>query len=423
MWSGWAALGGTELVNATRVEQYARHTNIRFLTNAYDNEDLPLLLGDGERYTTPLQDDAPWVDPDNPYSWEFLGAYPVDIAGIENSTRGAEVIEYITAGGVSGRLRDATKPVVFNVLLVATSEAGAEYGMTWLERATRGGPCQAPFGVDLCYFASEPRLSGQGDVQDLTDCAVPLLRTLRKFQVNTGPTVIVKHAVDHGALWQVQFAGTAGVPYQFGSPVEVITGFLTPHWDGIATDVDPNGYVAPADDCAEPLYAPLYDPRCPALLPPPGPPDVPLGCYERPASWRRRSFKIPADVVPLWSSMVPVLQLATGTQEVRTTRLRFYADPDLPGDPGLDPCGFCGDLIVSYIPPNSVLTFDAAAEVVAVTQPGGLTRRADTLVYGSDGKPFAWPDLSCGFGYVVTVDNPLNGPMPAVDLTLMPRVS
>jgi hypothetical protein len=50
-------------------------------------------------------------------------------------------------------------------------------------------------------------------------------------------------------------------------------------------------------------------------------------------------------------------------------------------------------------------------------------RRADSLVSDSDGNPFEWPQFSCGFGYVVTVDTPQQGAVaPAVDLSLVPRV-
>ena len=422
-WSGWASLGGTELVNASRTEQYARNLGIRWLTGAYDNEALPLILGHGA-YTTPLQDDAPWIDPDNPHSWEFLGAYPVDITGIEDSTRTAEVIEYIDDGGVAGRIRHATKAVVFNLLLVATTEAGADYGMTWINQATLGGPCEGvdPFGVDLCYLSSEPLVDTAAG-GDYTSCLPPLLRHLRRTSVVGPPRVMVKHNVSEGALWAVQFAAVAGVPWQFGPEAEIIRGFLGPEpYQGVVTSVDEIGYIAPDDDCVEPLYAPLYDPLCPALVAPPAPPDVPMGCLDLPSSWLRRSFTIPETEIATWSDRVPVITFSAGETGLRTLRMRFYATPDVPGGPSVDPCGWCGDIVVSYIPPNSSLIFDAASETVDVIQPGGVRRRADTLVIGSDGRPFDWPALSCGFSYLATFDQPITQAPPVIDLSLVPRM-
>lgn len=427
MWNGWASLGGTELFNATRTKQYAEHMGIRWLKGRLAAPDLPLVLGHGERYTSPLQDDAPWVDPDVPESWQFLGAYPLGVSGIEDSTREAELIEFTTDGGVSGRIRHATKAPVFNVALVATSEAGAEYGLKWLRQATLGAPCfgSDPFGVDLCYLASEPILGEDDpDVTDTTACILPLIRTLRRVQIVKGPTVIAKQSMSHGELWTAQFAASVGVPWEFGSPVEIIEGFLgagTPL--GVATDLDSAGQVVGAEACVEPIWSPVYDPMCPALVAPPSVPDVPMGCFDLPSTWRRRSFTIPADEVPLWSSMTPVITLSTGATETRMVRLRFYSHPDLPGDPAIDPCGYCGDIVVSWIPANSQLVIDGSDESVRIVMAGGVVRGADTLVFGSDRKPFSWPSLSCGFAYVVTVDTTLQGAPPVVDLTMVPRAA
>lgn len=477
----WAALGGNEIINATRVEQYARSAGMHWLKPVYENAYLPLMLGDGDRYTTPLQDNAPWVDPDNPYSWEFLGVYPVEITGLEDSTRTAELIQYTTDGGSVGRIRHATKPVVFNVLLVATSEAGAEYGFQWLKQVTLNGPCgDSYFGGDLCYLSSNPMLDipdtpatlaqidgglpdseatvvvdggdpstdpdesyDGGDPSSTTpviehstdifevpppvewdpeDCLVPYLRTARRFSIPSGPSIMQKYGVSSGALWAVQFAGTAGVPWEFSAEVDVITGFLGPDpQSGVAIDVDTDGYVAQEAPCMVQAWEPLYDPLCPALIAPPGPADVPLGCLTLPSSWLRRQMAIPKEQIPLWGEVVPILSFHTGDQDLRTMRVRFYSDPDELRDPSVDPCTFCGDVVVSYIPANSTLVFDAASETVYVDMPGGIRRRADSLVFGSDQKPFEWPALSCGFSYVVTLDLPQTQTPPVMDLALVPR--
>jgi hypothetical protein len=202
----------------------------------------------------------------------------------------------------------------------------------------------------------------------------------------------------------------------------VVSGFLGDNVEGVAIDLDTEGVVVEDEDCQVPLWGPMVDPLCPVLVSPPGPVDVPLGCAVLPANWRRRQFTIPADAVPLWSDMVPVLQVHAPAQaELRNLRLRFYSDPFNESNPSLDPCAYCGDILISYIPEGATTTIDAASEAVYVTIPGGIQRRAENLVLGANGKPFDWPALTCGFAYVVTVDLPQTQPLPLVDLALIPR--
>jgi hypothetical protein len=480
-WDGYLTISGNEIINQTRTAQYARAARVPWFKDQEVNDYLPLLLGDGPRYQTPLLDNAPWTDPDVPESYDFLGFYPLEIAGIEDSSRGAEVVQYISDGGSAGRVRHATKSIVVNGMLMATSDAGADYGMKWLRQATLGGPCDGePFGGDLCYFSASPQLNipedpaiialldgGDADGDDGAvmdgggpttvgvdvydggtpwtgpyvierseeslvvpppidwdpeECLTPYRRTLRKFRVLGGPTVSQKHGVAWGALWSVQFTGIAGVPWEFGATVDVVSGFLGDNVEGVAIDLDTEGVVVEDEDCQVPLWGPMVDPLCPVLVSPPGPVDVPLGCAVLPANWRRRQFTIPADAVPLWSDMVPVLQVHAPAQaELRNLRLRFYSDPFNESNPSLDPCAYCGDILISYIPEGATMTIDAASEAVYVTIPGGIQRRAENLVLGANGKPFDWPALTCGFAYVVTVDLPQTQPLPLVDLALIPR--
>ena len=90
-WNGYFTFGGTEVINVARTEAYARNAGIGWFKPVYRNEALPLILGD--TYTSPLQDDAPWTDPDDLSSYDFYGVYPLDITGIEDSTVTAEVVE------------------------------------------------------------------------------------------------------------------------------------------------------------------------------------------------------------------------------------------------------------------------------------------------------------------------------------------
>lgn len=435
-WEGFFTYAGTEIINVARVEQYAEAAGFGWFTPLYNNPSLPYLLGDGMRYSNPLQDDAPWTDPDIPESYEFHGIYPLEVAGIEDSTRASDVVESTKDGGIPGRLRHATKEVVFNVVLLAENDAAANYGFQWLKQALLGSPCgdsaNSPCnGADLCYLSAMPAMDlTSPDLDDPETCLTPYLRTLRKVLINSGPQVTAKREPDGNVIWTAQFTAVAGSPFEFGADIPVIEGFgdpevTTPYVGGVTPDggyFDLEGDVTDEVDCAPKVYEAVFDPLNPAIIPPPTAPNVPLGVYSPPENWYRRLFTIPKQWVPLWGEVNPRIEVHAPDEEIRNLRVRFYADPFDIGSTLDDPCAYCGDIVISYVPPNHTLIFDGASETIHVLSPGGILRRADSLVFKTDGTPFDWPRLSCGFGYIVTLDLPQKEIVPVVDLALIPRV-
>src|SRR5690606_38528639 len=143
-----------------------------------------------------------------------------------------------------------------------------------------------------------------------------------------------------------------------------------------------------------------------------------------PEAWERRWFTIPRAYIPYWGDVVPTIRVEA-PEDVRNMRLRFYSDVN--GDASVldDPCSYCGDIVFSYIPADHTLIFDGVTQTVYAEGPGGTSRRADSLVFRTDGKPFEWPLLTCGFGYVVTVDFPdgYTGGIPSIDFSVTPRVA
>jgi hypothetical protein len=479
-WEGWFSYAGNEIINTTRTETYVRNAKINWFRPQFENDSLPHVLGD-RPYLTPLLDDAPWTDPDVPESYDFYGLYPLGVEGIENSTRSSTTTESLGDGGIPGRLRHGTKTVVFSCVLIAGTEAAADYALTWLRQVLSGGVCgpstaSACFGETLCFLSSPPEvdlsasvqpdstyldggtasvevdtplidggsaqqgllttiegaLGSQRGISSVEECLTPLLRSLRKVLVNNGPTVTSKRTTrDGGAVWQVQFTAVAGDPHIFGAEIPVIEGLLDAErlvpWVGDTEplggfiDIVGNAVIEP--DCTVPTSRPITDPLHPALIPPPGPPSIPLGNFTPPSSWWRRMFSIPKQYVPLWGEVMPRLAIHARDDDLRNLRLRFYADPYKVGDISDDPCAYCGDIIISYVPMDHTLIFDSADQRVYVTRAGGGEQRADSLVFKSDGTPFEWPALTCGFGYVVTLDLPKEQTPPVVDLSLFARTA
>lgn len=426
-WNGYFLYAGQEFVNMARTESYAY--GAPWFKASGEGSDLPAMLADNI-YVSPLVDDAPWTDPDDESSYDFWGLYPLDVSGIEDATVTSTVTESTADGGVPGRVRRGTKTIVFNMLLLAASDCGADYGVKWLRALLNGSACgnlatQTCNGDDLCYLSCEPSFDPYGSGQNPWDCLVRFKRSLRKVVFNVGPTVTSKrNTSDGGAVWTVSFTAVAGSPYEFGEEVEVATGFLGAS-PTLATNVVTveTPYIYTETNCAMPLYTPVYDPLCPAIVVPPPPPSVPLGCYAPPANWFRRTITIPHEYIPLWSDAVPLLKVNATDGDIRNLRLRFYADVDGDGDVTDDPCAYCGDIVISYVPEGATLVFDGSDQVVYVETPGGVRRRADNLVFATDGTPFDWPTLSCGFAYVVTFDLPQTSVVPTIDLSLFNRVA
>lgn len=502
-WDGYFEYDGNEIINVSRLESYVRSAGHDWFRPVYENEVLPFMLGHGSRYISPLMDDAPWTDPDIPESFDFYGLYPLDVTGIEDSSRSSSVVESLGEGGVAGRLRHGTKSVVFNTILLAGNDAGAEYGIQWLKRALLGSACGVTSGsicngADLCYLSSSPDMDlpdasavaalldgghfvnldvpvqietddpdldggsptglpnyqfdggtvGQtvglvttknvypfnftpdGSVLNSMECLEPLLRTFRKVVFNSGPQVTAKReTTDGAAVWTVQFTAVAGSPYQLGAEVPVIEGLLDPDvpvpWAGGEEPegglIDLDGFIFPETKCVETVYDPIYDPKYPAVVAPPTPPSIPLGFYQPPVNWRRRQFTIPRQYVPSWGEVVPKVEVHARAADLRNLRLRFYSDPFSIGDISDDPCAYCGDIVISYVPKDHTMVLDGSEEAVYVIAPGGIRRRAESLVFRTDGTPFDWPTLTCGFGFIVTLDLPQTQKPPVVDLSLFPR--
>lgn len=498
-WDGFFEFNGTEIINVARTEAYLANANLHSFRPLFKNEALPLILGKRGGYTTPLQDDPPWVDPDIPASYDFFGFYPLDVDGIEASTRTAVVTESTLDGGTAGGLRHATRSVVFNGLLLANTEAAADYGMQWLKTVMIGGSCDdqdtaGPCrGSDLRYMSSEPELDiDTGDsityaiidggffsaghsvqvdtpvidagspaqdyvlvvdggspavtggvitagggifpIETGSDNYVPECRTeydrrLRRFVFTNGPSDPTKRQTRDGLnAWAIQFTGVAGIPFEFGPELGVFHDFMdseNPYYSGVAGFSDSYGVTFVEPPCAAPVWDPIFDPDCAEVIPPPTPPDIGLGCFTAPPAWWRRKITIPKEMIPLTGKVVPVIVIKADDDGVRNMRIRFYPDANGTHVDDATDCDFVGDLVVSYVPPDTALIFDSSAQTVRVLDPAtGQLRNADSLVFTTDGKPFAWPLLSCGYGYTVTFDmfNAISS-TPAVDLALVSRTS
>lgn len=432
-WHGYFALGGTEIINTERTEAYLDDARQPWFHPVYKSAAVSVVEDD--EYTAPFLDPAPWGDPDNSDTYDFYGAYPLRITGLEDDGREAVITQNIGDGAYVGPVRKRPKNVVFELMLSGANECATEAGFRWLRSALSPAPCDSGDcnGTDLCYYACEPCIAGPCDADDIAACIAMNMRTLRNVKVVDGPTITARRTASNGAaIWTVTFTAVAGVPFEFGVETPLVEGFMasgaTSPWVPDVVPADWAYHTSPTTKadavCAEPAYEPIIDPECPAVLVPPGPPSIQIGCFTAPEEWSRRWFTIPRAYIPYWGDAVPILRVQA-RHAVRALRIRFYSDVEANASVKDEPCAYCGDILFSYIPADHTVIFDGMTQTVSAEGPGGTLRRADSLVFKTDGTPFEWPVLSCGFGYVVAVDLPpdYSGTLPGIDLSIVGRVS
>lgn len=401
MYQGYLSFSGTEIANAERSAAYIRHAMPSlFFNDIHAGADLYWASEGREgKYESPMVDDAPWFEPLNPDSWNFFGFYPIDITGGVDGTGTSTATELTDDGAVASVLRYGGRYINVHGMLAAGDQAGLEAGQSWLISALEGGACSQGGDGTLCYFTTAPIVNPTApEYVSPEDCLAPYRRTMRRVQLLSGPTTLAEHRLSEGWLREVQFTVLAGVPFAFAEPQVV------------ADNLELTAPVAEAIDaastaCTPTTVQPISDPNCPVVPNPPQPPSVPNICIEDPALWSRYQVPIPGEAVPTWAVGVPVVQLTVpGNTPVRQVRIRFYPNPFDYDLADLEPCDFCGEFIISYIPPRSTMTINGMEEVATISVQGGVERPANHLLYGSGNAPFEWPLLSCGTNYIMVAD-------------------
>lgn len=228
---------------------------------------------------------------------------------------------------------------------------------------------------------------------DPFECADQYERTIREVTATSGPTILERFDTCNGRMWRVEFFLTAAVPWvwqRLRPEFQVLPGSSV-QWTPVEAD------------CEEEPEQPINDPDCPLPPPPPRPPAIPR-CDLQPLNYRRRSVLIPGDVIAPSQRAVPIITIEVD-EAARDTRIRFYANPLSREDlDDLDPCGYCGEFVVSYIPAGSSIVLDGMTETAVVRQAPDIQRPASHLLRATDGGPMQWPLLTCGIPYTMTVD-------------------
>lgn len=401
-YEGWMEHNGVEVINVARTAALApvmgldavrvRPAKVAWIQDA---------LG-----TSGYDDitEAPWYDAGVPASMEFAGVLPQAVQGLDDSTLESATTEYTSDGGHSGYARNTTLSIVFNVVLVGTTERGVEYGKRWMDRVLRGGNGARRFcsGSDLTYF----RYGAPG---------APKVHR-RDVSLSRGSSITRKHSTRCATAWTATFTMTANDPYEYGEEQPMLAdlgGTVTGPAVTASGSVDMT-YTS----CPEYDYSPIFDPLHPALVESPHAPDFyPDGWTLTSGLPFTRRWARLTPVEPSGLLNVPVFTLTAGAVEARMVRVSVW-----PGDAAADSqCDPLFSVVVTYMPPSQEFVIDGEQRAAYLWDGvGTAVRRTDSLIYGPGAKPVEWAAFNDHGGLLVTLDQFGSGGVRA-SLALVPK--
>lgn len=160
MYSGYFTVGGNEVGNNARTIGYQSTSDcpVSWIRDT-DCSGLIEAVGGGGYVYSEIQS-APWYDPDRPeLTSRFLGLYVVEMSGLSDSTRAAQITEKIVDGAQVSGYRHTSRQVRVRALLTAKGGDALEAGMTWLRNVLEPDACGV-HGADC----------GASDFQFFVDC-------------------------------------------------------------------------------------------------------------------------------------------------------------------------------------------------------------------------------------------------------------
>jgi hypothetical protein len=387
--------------------------------------------GDYYDGSTPSTDDVDyaWAGTENnsastatgvePEGWGIIGYEDGGLAKIQRVTGGLEgdfaakviVFEDCGVGLRAGTLGTAD--------YVSAVEAGATYWGSILVETRR----VQRMAAELTWLdASYTEISTETGGEVVVDPFVPARLTASGIAPSNAEYAAVRaidvagddHSPWLGGEWFLLDAAavTLGALYPYFDGNSVSPGFLF-EWLG-AENASPSSRTPLASESVDPLI----DPDCDPLPVPPSPPVVEVVCIDEVGTWRRYWVQIPADEVSEWMDVLPTITIATSSVASRQVRIRIYENPDGVTAEVFDTSEWEAEMIVSYIPSNSEMVLDSTRERATATVAGGDPASADHLLYGTGGLPVTWPVLSCGQGYLMSLDVPLDSPVDNETITV-----
>ncbi|UYP17708.1 sugar transferase [Rhodococcus sp. Z13] len=382
---GWFTIDGQEFANSSRLLAHlapvvpTNDTDIAPVMDCacdiripYDDTwpDLPAELNHELPYRL---DEAPWYNAAVPESAEFAGVWVMEVDGLDTVPIERQISEAVCFGGVAGPSRDASRTVTFSALLVACSNAGARYGLTWLacllRNATRGG------GADLQFFKAHP----SGSAAD----PASLLRTATGVVLTSSPKIVELAGKGGGArhrqasMFRVEWEMVCTNPYLYGQQ-----NMQTVVWDEISEESITWAHAPDCTDTGSCDLPTVYNAEC-------VPPTVELRAADIPVcggclplcSIERRVWTLQAATVSACEEAVVNIRVTNNGEDPLT--VNFYWRPC--GDE--DQCSRVYPMSVSGLPGGMTVVADSITGRPYIDQQG--TRQRQVGIVGTpDGAPW-----------------------------------
>ena len=421
MYGGYGYGNGTEIWNNQRVLDYLAGNPATFslpMKNLaqYVNRssDCPGLLSMvcdppafGDRYTSPIVDDAPWYDPQIPESADFAGLFVEQVEGFD-SVVNRSISDAAIYGGALGPLKLGPRQITVTGYLFAETCCAAEYGLHWLTEALIAQSACKDCAIGEWFML---KCCPPDDVYgpDADEYARVMLRT----GLLDGPKVVDRfgtccEACGYTTL-KVQFTIASELPYLFS---DLSYAVYEEPFDPTEVALDFYGFC---DDCP-PVAEELWTPDCGGVtLAPPTPFTITDLCYCDP--WCSKKLCATIQNTSDWNGLSTVVQIKAGSADIKNLKITIYANPlaEL-GQPcpctdiGTDEFWRCREpcnvLQVSQLPSGSTLTIDSRQRVALLELAGGSVQSALRLISAPETTTFEWLDLpQCStYCLIVTAD-------------------
>lgn len=398
---GWLSLNGQEINNTSRLlahmvpavptedgEAVSAMQCACDLNMVYDDSwtGLREAVGDDPYVIT----NAPWYNAARPESSEFAGIWMLEVTGFDSAPVQREIAESICAGGVASRARDATRVLTFSALVVACTNAGAEYGKDWLGCVLRQSNVRG--GVDLNFYKAHPEDTA-ADPEDL-------FRTAYGVVMTQSPTVVDQMGKGGSArhrqssVYRVEWEMVATRPAFYGRsdvfPVD---------WDSVESESITWAHAPDCSDTSSCGLPTIFNAEC-------TPPTV----------------NIAATVIPTCGGCVPLCELERRTWEM-PTQLGACEDSVINirvtnmqvGDPLTvnmfwRPCGSTD--ICDQVHPLQVAGLDPGYVAVADSVTGrpyieieGITHRQVGIISTPNGAPWRPTSLDSGLCWELVAES------------------
>jgi hypothetical protein len=403
-------LGGMEIVNNDRTATYAANgwapprAEVRGCYSCGPNFAAAMGEPNGQ-YSNPGTDKAPWFSTTEPESIDFGGLLVTRVEGLGPGQYTRSTTPRASGrGSFVGPGVQASPVIVVRGILMGRTCCSVDYGMRWLSNVLRGSCGADCDGDDLTFLDCCPEICPEcPEFEGYPACIEPYLRTLKGVSLLQSPTITARYGTSCGecsgcALVEVEFRLSAAQPCVFREPVLVQEGVTfvgaeesdCPEWVPVASPEDcVSQECQDTPDCVTDF--------CPPTPKPPKPPSALNPCVCDPMTTVTACINMPGNVIPDFAEGVPIIEIFSGSTEMRQIRIRFQVNPLLLPADQLDPCDTCGEVTLAGLPPFSTFRMDGTTGKVTVTCPGSAETDATPLLGSTGGRlPFRMPEIQCG---------------------------